>query len=165
MEIRIYRLRISALLISRTTSRATLKSTRGELTVISFTETFNYLRQPDYVIVVVCLPVCLSVCLIATLRKSFWTVLHDIFREGWQYLLSILISHCTCMYAVMVCVCQILLKKLLSYLLKEPMNKWLNFGWCDPHHGSGSRPGKTCVGGGMHCPNASTLIWFTFSLM
>jgi len=28
--------------------------------------------------------VCLSVCLLATLRKNFWTGLHEIFREGWQ---------------------------------------------------------------------------------
>ena len=32
----------------------------------------------------VCLFVC-SVCLLATLRKNFWTDLHDIFMEGWQW--------------------------------------------------------------------------------
>jgi len=36
------------------------------------------------VIVVVCLSVS-SVCLLATLRKNFWTDLHEIFREGWQW--------------------------------------------------------------------------------
>jgi len=28
---------------------------------------------------------CLFVCLLATLRKSFWTDLYEIFREGWQW--------------------------------------------------------------------------------
>jgi len=32
-----------------------------------------------------CLSVCLSPCLLATLRKNFWTDLHEIFREGWQW--------------------------------------------------------------------------------
>ena len=41
----------------------------------------RYLRQEAYAIVVVCL----SVCLLATLRKSFRTDLHEIFREGWQW--------------------------------------------------------------------------------
>ena len=36
----------------------------------------------------------------------------------------------------------------------EPMNKWLNFGG-DPDHRS-SDTGKTCLGGGIHCPNASS---------
>jgi len=42
--------------------------------------TCYYVRQGEYEIVVVCL----SVCLFATLRKNFQTVLHEIFREGWQ---------------------------------------------------------------------------------
>jgi len=34
-----------------------------------------------------------------------------------------------------------------------PMNKWLNFGGNpDPDHDTG----KTCLGGGMHCPSASS---------
>jgi len=42
-----------------------------------------YLHQGGYVIVVVCMPV---VCLLATLHKNnFWTDLHEIFREGWQW--------------------------------------------------------------------------------
>ena len=44
-----------------------------------------YLRQGGYVVVVVCLSVRLFVCLLATLRKNFWTDLHEIFREGWQW--------------------------------------------------------------------------------
>jgi len=43
---------------------------------------FIYLRQGGYVIIVVCLSVCLSV---NNLRKNFWTDLHEIFREGWQW--------------------------------------------------------------------------------
>jgi len=71
-----------------------------------------------------------------------------------------------------------------------PMNKWLNFGgnldhrldtgivfrirhyWeiqqVDDEHKSAARTdlpdgdtGKTCLGGGMHCPSASSFIWFT----
>jgi len=29
--------------------------------------------------------VCLPVCLLATLRKNFPSDLHEIFREGWQW--------------------------------------------------------------------------------
>jgi len=38
--------------------------------------------------IVVCLYVCLSpgVCLLATLRRKFRTDLHEIFREGWQWI-------------------------------------------------------------------------------
>ena len=46
----------------------------------------NYLRQGGYVFVVVCLSVCLSVCNFA--QKSFWTDLHAIFREDWQWVSS-----------------------------------------------------------------------------
>jgi len=42
---------------------------------------YFYLRQGDYVFVVVCL----SVSLLATLRKNFQTDLHEILREGWQW--------------------------------------------------------------------------------
>ena len=40
-----------------------------------------------------------------------------------------------------------------------PVNKWLNFRG-DPDHGSDAfpDPGKTCLGGGMHCPSASSFI-------
>ena len=38
-----------------------------------------------YVFIVVCLSVCLSVCLLATLCKNFWTDLHEIFTEDWQW--------------------------------------------------------------------------------
>ena len=31
------------------------------------------------------LSVCLSVCLLATLCKNVQTVLHELFREGWQW--------------------------------------------------------------------------------
>jgi len=37
-----------------------------------------------------------------------------------------------------------------------PMNKWLNFG------GDPEDTGKTCLGGGMHCPSASVSIWRSF---
>ena len=38
-----------------------------------------------------------------------------------------------------------------------PVNKRLNFD-IDPDHECGYRSGKTCFGGGMHCPGASSLI-------
>ena len=93
----------------------------------------------------------LSVCLLATLHKNFQTNLHEIFWEGWQ----------------------------------RPVNELLNFG-SDPDHRldtgivfrfchyreiwkvvnghksaapadlSDGSAGKTCLGGGMHCPNASS---------
>jgi len=40
-----------------------------------------HLRQGGYVFVVVCM----FVCLLATSRKNFWTDLHEIFRQGWQW--------------------------------------------------------------------------------
>jgi len=73
--------------------------------------------------------VCLSLCLLATLRKSFRTDLREIFREGWQW-------------------------------ANEQMIKF----WWRP----GSRiririrfrnTGKTWLGGGMHCPSASSSWW------
>ena len=48
-----------------------------------------------------------------------------------------------------------------------PMNKSLNFGG-DPDHRSGTDPdpyrdtGKTCLGGGMHCPCDSSLFIYLF---
>jgi len=36
--------------------------------------------------------VCLSVCLLATLRRGFQTDLHEIFREGWQWLMNKLLN-------------------------------------------------------------------------
>ena len=41
----------------------------------------HYLRQGGHVLVVVRL----SVCLLATLRKNYWTELHEILRVGWQW--------------------------------------------------------------------------------
>ena len=39
-----------------------------------------------------------------------------------------------------------------------PMNKWLNFdGDPDPYPYRDRPTGKTCLGGGMHCPSASGL--------
>ena len=42
-----------------------------------------------------------------------------------------------------------------------PLNKWLNFGG-NPDHGSGSgsvcNTGKTCLGGGVHCPSAASYV-------
>ena len=38
--------------------------------------------------------VCLSVCLSATLRKNFRTDLHEIFREGWQWVSEQVIKFC-----------------------------------------------------------------------
>jgi len=71
------------------------------------------------------------VCVLATLRKNFRTDLHENFREGW------------------------------------PMNKLLNFGNLvairitdldtDPDPDPYRDTGKTCLGGGMHCPSASCL--------
>jgi len=43
---------------------------------------------------------------VIVLSSSFYSICCQLF-----------ISHCTCMYAVMVCICQMLLKKLLIYLL------------------------------------------------
>ena len=49
--------------------------------------------------------------------------------------------------------------KLVAKVGNGPVNKELNFGG-DPDHRSGSDmdrdTGKTCPGGGMHCPNASS---------
>ena len=76
-----------------------------------------------------CFRRCLFVCLLATLRKNFRTDLHEIFRKG----------------------------------CNGSLNKWLNFvgaisirfaRWRDWYRDTG----KTCVGGGMHCPSASSYL-------
>ena len=72
--------------------------------------------------------VCLSVCLLATLRKNSRTDLREIFREGWQWATK-----------------QIVKFWWRSRSIPNP----------DPDYGSVSRRGKTCLGGCMHCPNAS----------
>jgi len=78
---------------------------------------------------------CLSVCLLAALCKNCCTDLHEIFREDW------------------------------------PVSKWLHFGGDLDHwsgYGSGSYPdldcdtGKMCLGGGMHCPSASSPVIMTY---
>ena len=48
--------------------------------------TSSLLRPPSRICNRRCLSVCLSVCLLATLRKNFRTDLHEIFREGWQWM-------------------------------------------------------------------------------
>jgi len=96
-------------------------------------EVCDYLRQGRYVFVVVCLSVYLSVCLTVSnfAQKT---------------------SERICM-------------KFSGKIGNGPMNKRLNFGG-DPDRGSGYRYGsgsisrhwyKTCLGGGMHCPSASSL--------
>ena len=45
-------------------------------------------KEGGCVIVAVRLFVCLSVRPLATLCKNFWSDLHEIFREGWQWLNS-----------------------------------------------------------------------------
>jgi len=69
--------------------------------------------------------VCLSFCLLATMRKNSQTDLHEIFREGWQW------AH------------------------QQTVKFWWRSGSRirtdpDAHHNTG----KTCLGGGMHCPSA-----------
>ena len=73
-------------------------------------ETYHYLHQGGYVIVIVCL--CVSSFAQKLLNGFAWN-----FREGWQW----------------------------------ANKQWLNFG-CDPV----TDPGKMCLGGGMHCPSASS---------
>jgi len=43
-----------------------------------------------------------------------------------------------------------------------PMNKWLNFGG-NPDHDLYRDTGKTCLGRGMHCPSASSCMFFSVS--
>ena len=52
--------------------------------------------------------------------------------------------------------------KFSGKLSNGPMNKLLNFG-VDPYHRSGSllQHCKTCLGGGMHCPSASSYYYVT----
>ena len=48
-----------------------------------------YLRKGGYVFTIGCL----FVCLLATLRTNFWTDLHEIFSEGWQWVKEQLIKY------------------------------------------------------------------------
>jgi len=43
--------------------------------------------------------------------------------------------------------------KFLGEVGNGPMNKWLDFGG-DPDTDPDCDTGKTCLGGGTHCPNA-----------
>jgi len=46
-----------------------------------------------------------------------------------------------------------------------PMNKLLNFWWRDPDPNPYRDTGKTCLGGGMHCPSASGLLLVFFLIV
>ena len=72
------------------------------------------------------LSVCLSVCLLATLRINFWTDLHEIFREGWQWASEQVIKFWW-------------------------LSGWQTRIWIYPDLERDI--GKTCLGGGIHCPS------------
>jgi len=85
----------------------------------------RYLPPPRRLCFRHCLSLSLSVCLLASLRKNFQTDLHEIFREGWQWVnehkifMAIRVTYPDMMYR---------------------------------------DTGKTCLGGGMHCPIASSFV-------
>ena len=89
----------------------------------------------------------LFVCLLATLRENFGTDLHEIFTEGWQWAteqtikfrwLSGPLSGCSDCFPD-------------SSLLGDTESA----AHTDSPDGG---TGKTCLGGGMHCPSASSYI-------
>jgi len=92
------------------------------------------LRQRGYVIVV-CLSVSLFVCLLATLRKNFRTDLHEISGERWQETNEQMVKFCWRSESQMQSESQI------RNLDPDPLR-----------HTS-----TTCLGGGLHCPSASSL--------
>jgi len=123
-----------------------------------------------------------SICLSATLQKNFQTDLHEIFRECWQWaneqmikfwwrsgspsgyrdcfpelsLLGDTESVCSHSFTMIHQMAEVVIIKL------EDTERFAR--WWDWYHDTG----KMCLGGGMHCLSASSLLkWFlkTFSLL
>jgi len=103
-----------------------------------------YIRQGGYEIVVVCL----SVSLLATLRKIFRTVLHEIFREGWPMNKRLNFGgdpdHCLDT--------GIVFRTRHYWEIPEAVNGHKSAAHTDSPNGV---TGKTFLGGGIHCPSAS----------
>jgi len=56
------------------------------------------------------------------------------------------------------------LHEILEKVGNGPMNRWLNFGGdldMDPDPDPYRDTGKTCLGGGMHCPSASSFSYIS----
>jgi len=104
---------------------------------------YDYFYQGGYVIVVV--------CLLATLCKNFGSDLHEIFREGWQWASEQMITFWW----------------RSGSLSGTGIVFWIRHYWeiqkvvsehksaADTDSPDGGT-GKTCLGGGMHCPSASS---------
>ena len=78
----------------------------------------------------------MSVCLLATLHKNFQTDLHEIFREGWQSASEQMIKFWGLEVAIRI--------RAIRNTDQDP----------NPDTVRIRHNGKTCLGGGMHCPSA-----------
>jgi len=141
----------------------------------------NYLRKKViFSSFFVCLSVCLSVCLLATLRKNFRTDLHKIFRKGWQWARELVIRfwwQSGSLYGYRYCFFRIHHYWEIRKVLSADCAAWATRQCraCTHYQASSLRhrprqtattasdgewyrhTGKACLGGGMHCPTASTL--------
>ena len=89
------------------------------------------------------------VCLLATLRKNFQTDLHEIFRDGWQWASEQMVKF-RWRYG-----------SLCGYVDWFPIRHYWEIRKMVNGHESAIHTdspdggtGKTCLGGGMHCPSA-----------
>jgi len=93
------------------------------------------------------LSVCLIVCLLATLRKNFRTDLHEIFRKGWQWA-----SEQTAIW-IAVWIIGTVFRIRHYWEIRKVVNGHKSAAHTDLPDGE---TGWTRLGGGMHCPSASS---------
>jgi len=96
---------------------------------------------------------CLFVCLLPTLRKSFRTDFHEIFREGWHWAIEQMVkfwwrSGSPSGYRDCVPDSSLL-------VIREVVNGHKSTAHADSPDGG---TGKTCLGRGMHSPSASNYL-------
>jgi len=110
-----------------------------------------------------CFRRCLFVCLLATLRKNFWTNLHEISREGWQWASEQTITfwwrsgspsgYRDCFPDSSLLGDTEVVNGVNLLLLPVIHSYWFG-SWRDWYRDTG----KTCLGGGMHCLSTSSSI-------
>ena len=106
-----------------------------------------------------CLSVCLPVCLLlATLRKNFVTDLHEIFREGWQWASEQLIKFWWVASGFEDCFPGLSLLADTESSVNRLRCATLQWLACISRHRHSNYDVITTpvLGGGMHCPSAST---------
>ena len=113
----------------------------------------------------------IAVCLLATLRKNFQTALHVIFREGWQWASEQTVKfwwrsgspsgwiHGLFFSGFITIGRHVKWLRDINLLLHPVIYSYRFARWRDWYRDTG----KTCLGGGMHCPSASSNLFIYYA--